>query len=165
MQKLSAIFNRPEYVHTIINRLPLDGLAVATIVLLLGILIRRRTATLIGMALVAVLSFSIWPVYHYGEEGYDRVLSMSDDAGSDFLNQHKELAEKYAFIYFICGGVAAIGFAAGCKWPRSLLWTSLLTVVLSSASLATGIKIAQLGGEVRHREFRFSPPPAHQQTP
>jgi len=163
MQKLSAIFDRPEYVHAVINHLPLDGLVVAMVALLIGVLARSRAASLIGMALVALLSLSIWPVYHYGEEGYDRVLSMADEAGSQFLDHHKDLAEKWAFIYFVSGGVAAVGFAAGCKWPRSLLWTSLLTLVLSGASLATGIKIAKIGGEVRHREFRFGPLPAENQ--
>jgi len=31
--------------------------------------------------------------------------------------------------------------------------------VLAAASLTAGLFIAQAGGEVRHREFRFRPPP------
>jgi hypothetical protein len=118
-----------------------------------------RTATLIGLALVCLLALSAWPVYHYGEEGYGRVLSMSDEAGAKLLDHHKALAERWIYLHFVTAGVAGLGFTLAWKWPRTLVASSILALVLAAASLAAGMVIAQDGGAVRHREFRFEPPP------
>ena len=120
---------------------------------------RDRTAILIGLVLVGLLALSAWPVYTYGEAGYDRVLSMSDEAGGKFLEQHRALAERWVWLYFVTAGVAALGLALAWKWPRTLVPVAIVALLLAAASLAAGIVIAQAGGAVRHREFRFSPPP------
>lgn len=159
MQPLASILDRPEYVHAATNHLPLVGLFVALLVLVIALVARNRCATLIGLGLVAALALSVWPVYDYGELGYDRVLSMSDEAGSAFLDYHKELAERWVFLYFVTAGIAAAGFVCGCKWPRSLPWVSTAALLLGAGSLVAGLLIAQAGGEIRHREFRNGPPP------
>jgi hypothetical protein len=62
---------------------------------------RDRTGILIGIALVGLMALSAWPVYYFGEEGYDRVLSMADEAGGKFLNYHKALGERWIVIFFL----------------------------------------------------------------
>ena len=153
------MLDQPEYVHAITNHLPLIGLLVAMLALIAALVTRDRIAMLIGLALVGLLALSAWPVYHYGEEGYDRVLSMADDAGGKFLEQHKALAERWIFLYFVTAGVAGLGFMLAWKWPRTLVFSSILALVLAAASLAAGMVIAKAGGAVRHREFRVEPPP------
>ena len=90
MESSSSLLNRPEYIHVAINHFPLIGLFVAMLALLAGLLFRARAVTLTGLALVCLLALSIWPVYAYGEAGYDRVLSMSDEPGEAFLKYHAE---------------------------------------------------------------------------
>ncbi len=159
MNLLTTLTNHPEYIHVAINHLPLIGLPVATLALAAGLISRSRAATLIGFALVALLALSAWPVYYFGDEGYDRVMSMADDDGSAFLKHHKELAERWEFLYYVTAGAAAAGFLSSLKWPKFLRWTSALTLLLAIGCLVTGIFIARPGGEVRHREFRFGAPP------
>jgi hypothetical protein len=159
MDKLSRILAQPEYVHVTINHFPLVGLLVAMIALAAALVTRNRISLLIGLALVCLFSLSVWPVYEYGEAGYDRVLSMSDSDGGKYLQFHQELAERWSFLYFITAGVAALGFGLAWKWPRSLPVFSVLALLLAIASLVAGIVIAQAGGAVRHREFRSGPPP------
>jgi hypothetical protein len=153
------MLDRPEYVHAITNHLPLIGLLVAMLALIAALVTKDRTAMLIGLALVGLLALSAWPVYHYGEAGYDRVLSMADEAGGKFLEYHKALAERWIFLYFVTAGLAGVGFMLGLKWPRTLVLSSILALVLAATSLAAGIVIAKAGGAIRHREFRFEPPP------
>jgi hypothetical protein len=153
------MLDQPEYVHAVTNHLPLIGLPVAMLALITALVTKDRAATLIGLALVGLLALSAWPVYHYGEEGYDRVLSMADEAGAKFLDHHKALAERWIFLYFVTAGVAGLGFMLAWKWPRTLVFSSILALVLAAASLTAGIVIAKAGGAVRHREFRFEPPP------
>ena len=152
--------DQPEYVHVVINHLPLCGLAVAMLALIAALAVKDRAATRIGLALVGLLALSAWPVYHYGEAGYDRVLSMSDQAGQKYLAYHQQLGERWIFLYFITAGVAVLGWALAWKWPRTLVLSSVLALLLAGASLSAGIVIAKAGGAIRHREFRSGPPPA-----
>jgi hypothetical protein len=153
------MLDQPEYVHALTNHLPLIGLPVAMLALIAALVTKDRTAILIGLALVGLLALSAWPVYHYGEEGYDRVLSMTDAAGAKFLEHHKALAGRWIVLYFVTAGVAGLGFIAAWKWPRTLVFSAILALALAAASLAAGTAIAKAGGAVRHREFRFEPPP------
>ena len=164
MEKLSTLLQQPEYVHTAINHFPLIGLFVAMLALAVALIVRSLVATQIALALVCLLSVSVWPVYSYGEAGYDRVLSMADEHGQAFLQHHEHLAERWVFLYYVTAGVAALGFGLSWKWPRVLIWFSLLSLVLSAASLTAGIAIAHAGGQIRHREFRYGPPPAIQDS-
>src|ERR1035441_1417702 len=123
------MLDQPEYVHAITNHLPLIGLLAAMLALIAALVTKDRTATLIGLALVCLFALSAWPVYHYGEAGYDRVLSMADDAGGKFLEHHKALAERWIFLYFVTAGVAGLGFVLAWKWPRTLVFSSILALV------------------------------------
>ncbi len=165
MEKLSSLLNRPEYVHAAINHFPLIGLLVAMVALLAALVVRNRVAIFIGLALVGLLALSVWPVYEFGEEGFDRVLSMADDPGQAFLKHHAHLAGRWVFLYYLTAGVAALGFGSAWKWPRILVPASILALLLAAASLIAGIYIAQAGGQIRHREFRFGPPPAETPNP
>ncbi len=159
MGQLSNLLNRPEYIHAAINHFPLIGLFVALLSLAIGLIIRNRPVQLTGLGLVCCMALSFWPVSHFGEAGFDRVLSMADEPGEAFLKYHAQLADRWALLYYVTAGVAALGFGLAWKWPRSLLPTAILALILGLASLSAGVAIAHVGGEVRHREFRSGPPP------
>ena len=164
MERFSTLFNQPEYVHDAINHFPLIGLLVAMVALLAGLVTRNLVAARIGLALVGLLSLSVWPVYEYGQAGYDRVLSMSDENGQAYLRYHADLAEHWVFFYYVTAGMAALGFGLAWKWPQLLVPSSIAALILAAVSLAFGIVIAHAGGQIRHREFRHGPPPVVHET-
>lgn len=164
MNALPRILNQPEYVHAAINHFPLVGMFIAMLALIAGLIARSQSATFIALILLALTALSIWPVYHFGEEGYDRVLSMADDPGQAYLRYHAELAGRWAWLYYVTAGLAALACGLGIKWPKWLLAGSIISLLLATASLVAGIYIAQAGGEIRHREFRFGPAPASKIT-
>jgi hypothetical protein len=156
---VQRLLNQPEYIHTVINHFPLVGLLVALMALSVALIARSRPTILLGLGLVLLFSLSVWPVYHFGEEGYDRVLSMADEPGQAFLRYHEHLAERWVFLFYVTGGLAALGLVMGWRFPRTQVPFSMAALVFGLASLAAGIVIARAGGEVRHREFRSAPPP------
>jgi hypothetical protein len=164
MENLSTLLNQPEYVHTAINHFPLTGLLVGALTLVVALITRNALATRLGLTLVCLLSLSAWPVYEYGEAGFDRVLSMADENGQAYLRYHQHLAERWVFLYYLAAGLAALGFGLSWKWPRSLVPFSLGSLVVTAASLIAGLVIAHAGGQVRHREFRYGPPPVVQDS-
>ena len=149
----------PEYVHVLINPLPVYGLAIGILALVLALVLRTPKVTMAALVLVFVSGLSAWPTYHYGEAGYDRVKALSDDAGVKWLDEHMARGEKLIWAFYVLAGVSAIGVVAVAKWPRSSFAISVLTLVLGTTTLGFGGYIAYAGGHVRHREFRFEPPP------
>ena len=145
---------QPEYVHVLINHLPLTGLFAALLGLIGALISRKRAAIYLGMGLVSLFSLSAWPVSEYGEDGYDRVYSMADDAGDAYLKQHRELAERWTWLFYLTAGAGVAGIAGGWKWPKCLWAAASAVAVLAGISLVAGAVIADYGGKVRHPEFR-----------
>src|SRR2546430_8519739 len=87
-------FRQPEYIHVLLNPLPVYGLLVGLIGLVLALILKSRRAQIATLTLVLISSASAWPVYEFGEQGYDRVLSMTDEAGEARLYEKKHPPEE-----------------------------------------------------------------------
>jgi hypothetical protein len=149
----------PEYMHVLLNPLPVYGLAFGTIALVLALLLRNYRVTFAALVLVFLGAISAWPVYQYGESAYDRVKSMSDQPGEQWLDEHMARGEKMIWLFYVLAGVSVVGVGVTMKWPQKSTAVSIVALALSSATLATGSYISYAGGHVRHREFRFESPP------
>jgi len=150
---------QPEYVHVLINPLPIYGLLMSWIGLIIAFFLRSRRAQIATLALVLISSVSAWPVYEFGEQGYDRVLSMADADGQAWLDEHKDRAEDLIYIFYALAVLSAIAIAALIKWPRSSFPIVVAVILLGAVTLGTGGYIAYAGGRIRHREFRNERPP------
>jgi hypothetical protein len=148
------IFQKPEYVHVLINHLPITGLFAALLCLVGALILRKRAAVFLGLVLVTLFAASAWPVYDYGQEGYDRVYSMADAEGDANLERHRALAEKWIWLFYVTAGAGAIAAVIGYRWPKGLTPMAATVAALAVSSLVAGAVIADSGGKVRHPEFR-----------
>jgi uncharacterized membrane protein len=160
MNILRQHLSDPEYLHILINPLPVYGLAVGMLALGLALILRHQRVSIAALVLVFITALSAWPTYHYGEAGYDRVKAMSDPAGEQWLDEHMARGEKLIWAFYVLAGVSAVGVGTVAKWPRASIAVCAATFVLASATLAVGGYISYAGGHVRHKEFRYEPPPA-----
>src|SRR4051812_32408016 len=90
---------QPEYIHVLINPLPVYGLTGGLIGLLIAICQRSRPATIAALMVVFVSAASAWPVYEYGERAYNGILAMADEPGRAWLAEHKERAENLIWLF------------------------------------------------------------------
>jgi disulfide bond formation protein DsbB len=151
--------SQPEYVHVLINPLPVYGLAMGILGLIIALIQRSRHAQVAALALILLSAAIAWPVVHFGEEGYDRVLSMSDDQGQAWLKVHEHRANELVGFFYALAAVTATAIFAPAKWPKSTMALTLVTLLFSFAVLGLGGYIASSGGKIRHREFRNEPAP------
>jgi len=93
--------NAPEYMHVLLNPVPVYGLAFGTFALVFALLLRNHRVTIAALVLVFVGAISAWPVYHYGEAGYDRVKAMSDPGGERWLDEHMVRGEKLIWTFYV----------------------------------------------------------------
>lgn len=158
-QSLLRDLRQPEYIHVLLNPLPVYGLLVSWIGLVIALVLRSRRAQIATLTLVLINSVSAWPVYEFGQQGYDRVLSMADEDGRAWLDEHKDRAEDLIWIFYALAALSAVAIGAPIKWPKSSVPLVVAVILLGAATLGTGTYIAYAGGRVRHREFRNEPAP------
>jgi len=150
---------QPEYVHVLLNPLPVYGLIVALIGLVIALLLKDRRAQTATLLLVFITSISAWPVYEFGEEGYDRVLAMTDDDGHAWLDEHQDRAQKLIYLFYALAALSMAAIIIPLRWPKSSVPLTIVVVILGATTLASGCYIAYAGGKIRHREFRTEPAP------
>jgi prepilin signal peptidase PulO-like enzyme (type II secretory pathway) len=151
---------QPEYIHVLINPLPVYGLLTACLGLVIALVMRSRAAQTATLALIVLTAASAWPVAEYGEQGYDRVLAMADSDGQAWLKAHSHRVDRLIYFFYATAVLAAVAIAAPLKWPRSTPALAIITLVLAFATVGAGAYIAYAGGRIRHREFRNEPPPS-----
>jgi hypothetical protein len=159
MEPLLRSLRQPEYVHVLLNPLPVYGLLLSWIGLIIAFVSKSRRAQIVALVLVLISSVSAWPVYEYGEDGYDRVLAMTDDDGHAWLDEHMHRAEKLIYIFYALALLSAVAIAAPLKWPTSAAPLIIAVILLCAMTLGSGGYIAYAGGRIRHREFRNEPAP------
>ena len=150
---------QPEYVHVLLNPLPVYGLLVSWIALIAALISKSRRARIVTLILVFVTSISAWPVYEFGEQGYDRVLAMTDDDGHAWLDEHQERAEKVIYIFYALAALSVAAILVPLRWAKSSVPLAVAVVLLGATALGSGYYIGYAGGKIRHREFRNEPEP------
>lgn len=150
---------QPEYVHVLLNPMPVYGLLVSWIALIAALISKSRRALIVTLLLIFITSISAWPVYEFGKQGYDRVLAMTDDDGHAWLDDHEERAEKVIYILYVLAALSVAAIIVPLRWPKSSVPLAIAVVLLGAVALGSGCYIASAGGKIRHREFRNEPPP------
>ena len=150
---------QPEYIHVLLNPLPVYGLAIGWMGLIIALILRSRRAQIATLAIMLIGSASAWPTYEFGEQAYDRVLTMTDEAGQAWLDEHRDRGEDLIWIFYALAIVSALAIAVPFKWPKCSSPLVIAVLVLSTVAIGMGAYIGYAGGRIRHREFRNKPPP------
>lgn len=156
---LKAHLQQPEYLHVLLNPLPVYGLATGFLAMLLALAVGSRQAQVVALALVFVCAISAWPVAELGESAYDRVKAQSDHDGDLWLDEHMDRVDDLLWVFYVVAGLAAASVIIPLRWPGSTKTLYLITAAGTLGALACGGWIGYAGGQVRHKEFRYSSPP------
>ncbi len=165
IETLLRDLRQPEYVHTLLNPLPIYGLGLALIGLVMALLMRSRGGQVTALVLVLISAISVWPVVHYGERAEDNILALADDEGRAWLEAHQMRAEQLQYVFYLLAALSVAAIVAPRQWPKSALPLAIAVVLLAVCSLGAGASIAYAGGKIRHREFRTVPPPEKRGEP
>jgi len=89
---------QPEYVHVLLNPLPVYGLLIAWIGLLIAFFSKSRAPDR-HISTVTHQLASAWPVYEFGQQAYDRVLSMATKMVG-VAHEHRDRGEDLIWIFY-----------------------------------------------------------------
>ena len=157
---MSELLGRPEYLHVLVNPVLTHALPVAVLGLLVALLARSAGGTRLALVLVLLSAAAVWPAVHYGRQGYDRVKSMADETGGDWLAVHRYRAGNWEWIFYAAAAAAGVALVAPLRWAKGAWPLAWLALALAFAACTAAAYIAYPAGKVRHREFRQGAPPA-----
>ncbi len=150
---------QPEYVHVLLNPIPVYAMASGVLTLIVALILRSRPAQITAFVVVIFASLSVWPVGEFGERASDRVYAMSNKEAQQWLDVHMHRADLGEWVFYVTAAIAAAALVAPRFRPRAQLPLAFATLVLALVSLGVGAWISHAGGKVRHSEFRNGPPP------
>ena len=160
----SGLFGlKAEYVHVLLNPIPVYGLAIGLATLALGFIRGSQPLRTAGLIISALGAASAWPVLYYGQHAYNSLAPMLDTESEQWLDTHMERAERFVYFFYATAalGIAALIFSN--KSPKARTALSALTLGVGVASLGLGAWISRAGGQISHSEFRaegVAPPPS-----
>ena len=155
----------PEYLHVLLNPLPVYGLAMGILALAGALLARSRAALVIALMLVILASASAWPVLHFGQSAYARVRGQADEPGQQWLDEHMTRAEKFVYAFYVTALLGIGALVSQKKFPKAATPLAVATLLAGVASLGVGGWMSKAGGQIRHPEFRHGPPAAEHVEP
>src|SRR5262245_58070391 len=148
------LLRKPEYVHVLLNHLPIYGTILGALALAISLVLRSRAAQTTALILTLIAGASAYPVFLTGQRAYKTIRGMADDAGADALDEHMDRAEKTIFAFYVLAAFAAVGLFVPIKWPKSAVPLAVITLVVAVLCSGIVVYIAQPGGQIRHPEFR-----------
>src|SRR5256714_9487592 len=98
---------QPEYIHVLINPLPVYGLAMGLVGLIVAFFLKSRPAQIVALIVVLISAASAWPVYEFGEQAFDPFLSMSAEPGQAWLEDHQDRAEDCIWFFYALAVLSA----------------------------------------------------------
>lgn len=161
MDKWTQLTRQPEYLHLVLNHLPIVGLATALLFLLAALCLRQRGSILFALIVCTVFAASGIAVLQSGEAAFNRVLgSMPHDApADDFLKAHAEQARGFATNFYAATAICALVTVAGFFSTTALRWGAPLALVAGALCVWCALQAAESGGQIKHRELRVHGPP------
>jgi hypothetical protein len=144
----------PEYLHVLLNPLPVYGMAMGVLALGAALLARNKTAQVIALGLVIIAAASAWPVAHYGQNAFKRIRGLADEPGQARLAEHMERSDKLIYVFHATALLGVAALVSQRKFPKVATPMAAVTLIAAVASLGAGGWISKAGGQIRHPEFR-----------
>jgi hypothetical protein len=153
--------NQPEYLHVLLNPMPLYGMAAGAFLLVWSCLPAGRRdcpqqrefpeGALLWIIIVAIVTGL---AVYFGEQGYENVGAIADAHGNRWLAHHKERAETLMYIFYLTSLSALGALFTQRRSPLVALRLVWITLFLTFASMGAASWISHAGGQVMHAEFR-----------
>lgn len=149
---------QPEYLHVVVNPLPIYAMALGAVLLLAGLLRPIQGVREAGLALIVLAGASTLPTVLLGQRAYDRLYMQVDLEAQRWLDVHMSRAERLQWLFYATAGTGALALLATRRGRPAAGRLAQAALAGSAVCAAAAGWIAHAGGQVRHPEFRLGPP-------
>lgn len=152
-------------VHLGLNHLPVFAALFALAALTFAVVSGRAAARSLGLGLVAFAAVSALPVFFSGE-GAEEIVEHRPGVSEARIERHEEAAAAALYVLLAAGGLAAAGLVIGRMRPDARARTVTgLTFLLTLVAAGMMLRVAHLGGQIRHDEIRAAAAPESPRLP
>ena len=165
---MDSHFLQPEHLHVMLNHFPIILTLLVPPILLAGLFFQQKPILAVGFSLALLGALTTPVVMQTGHSAHTRfemgqIQPPLDEEGDIAAEMHLDMAEKAAPILYFVG----FGGIAGLLILRFRpAWKNHITIIVILTALGATfftLQAAQLGGRIRHPEFRLqkNPTPKH----
>lgn len=158
----------PEHLHVMLNHFPVILVLLLPPILLAGIFFAQPPVLAVGFSLALLVSLFTPIVAQTGHSAHTRfemgqIQPPLDEEGNIASEMHLDMAEKATSLLYLVGSVGLAGLLALRFRPAWGKPTAALLILAAGVATIFTLQSAQLGGRIRHPEFRPSShhAPAH----
>jgi uncharacterized membrane protein len=156
-------FFQPEHIHVMANHFPVTLILLIPPVLLVGLFFGKKSILAVGFSFCILAALITPVVMQTGESAHTRfemgeIKPPLDEEGDIAAEMHEDMAEKAAPLIYLVGFAAIAGLLIlrfRPNWRKPAAFAVIATSIV--ASIFT-LQSAQLGGRIRHPEFRPAKP-------
>ena len=159
---MSPSFLTAEHLHVMLNHFPIILTLLVPPILLAGLFLNQKPILAVGFSLALLADLVTPVVMQTGHSAHTRfemgqIQPPLDEGGDIAAEMHQDMAEKTAPLLYLVGFGAIAGLLI-LRFRPAWAKKAAIAVILAScvASIFT-LQSAQLGGRIRHPEFRPSP--------
>ncbi len=141
------------HLHLVLNHFPLIGLAIGTLVLLFGFLLKKGQikATALG---IFIFSAIMTIVVNYTGEGAEHAVEKLPGISEQYLETHEDAAELFLIMMLILGWISLVTLFLAIKKMKLAVYGYILVILLVIATVFAAKDVGTSGGEIRHTEIR-----------
>lgn len=143
----------PAHWHLLLNHFPIILSVVGTLFLVLSMTFKKSNLTAAALLLLILGAISAIAANYTGE-GAEEVVEEIAGVSHQSIHTHEEAAETGLKIILFTGLIAAFTGIARLKFPKSVNFMLILTLVAGLASSGYMGYVGLTGGEIRHSEIR-----------
>ncbi|MCX5717962.1 MAG: hypothetical protein NTW44_06595 [Nitrospirae bacterium] len=145
------------YLHLALNHLPVVGLAFG-IALFAAALVKKsnelKSASLWAFSIIALLALAVFFTGESAEDMVEKIPGVIKSEIEIVIGPHEHLAVAALISTIILGFISGIGLVFFRKTRTFSKGLTAAVLVLSIISAGLMIKVANLGGKIRHTEIR-----------
>lgn len=141
------------HLHLLFNHLPIIIPIVGLLVLFVNMIIRSEIVQRVGYLILILGAIATVPAFFTGE-GAEEIVENMEGITHDIIHEHEEVAETFAILSYILGGLSLIGLWANLKRKSFFLWLGYGIFAFGIVVLLFAQQTGTTGGEIRHSEIR-----------
>ena len=116
-------------------------------------IIRSEIVQRVGYLILILGAIATIPAFFTGE-GAEEIVENIDGITHDIIHEHEEVAETFAILSYILGGLSLVGLWANLKRKSFSLWLGYGIFAFGVMVLVFAQQTGTTGGEIRHTEIR-----------
>jgi uncharacterized membrane protein len=141
------------HLHLALNHLPIVIPFVALIVLTVGFVFKSEIVKRTAYFIFILAAISTVAAFTTGEEA-EEIVEHLPGVSHDLIHEHEEIAETFALLMYLLGGLSVIGLWANFKQKAYANYVGYAIFILTAVNIYFANRTGNTGGEIMHQEIR-----------